>query len=404
MSEPTVTCPKCQSEIPLSKTLAEPLVAAERARFEAEAKALRHKLEHREEELLAELTKKFAEEKKKLIAKAQQDALRESAENLDSLEKELEVEREKVKRANAKELELLRKATELEDAKRDLELQKQRELNEERGKIREAAQKDEAERHRMKDAEREKTISDLMTQIAELQRKEEQGSQQLQGEVQELNLESTLRTTFALDVVEPVPKGQHGGDCMQRVVGPGRGIVGGVLWESKRTKSWSDGWLAKLRDDQRAAKAELAILVTATLPKSIERFGMIDGIWVTDWASAMPLASALRQQLLELARARQATEGQQTKMELVYDYLCGPQFRQRVQGIAEAFITMRADLDTERRLFEKHWSKREKQLERMLKNTAGLYGDLQGIADQGLPEIEELEMKPLALMSDGVAG
>ena len=197
--------------------------------------------------------------------------------------------------------------------------------------------------------EKEQTISSMQKQIEELKRRAEQGSQQLQGEVQELELESLLRAKFPQDTIEPVPKGEHGGDVLQRVKNSSGQLCGTIIWESKRTKSWSDTWLAKLREDQRTAKAEIAVIVSQALPKDIDPFGQMEEVWVTYPKTAMPVAVLLRQALLEVSAARIASEGQQTKMEMVYHYLTGPRFRQRVQAIVEAFSSMQEDLDKEKK-------------------------------------------------------
>ncbi len=172
-------------------------------------------------------------------------------------------------------------------------------------------------------------------------------------------------------------------------------LCGTILWESKRTKNWSDGWLAKLRDDQRTAKAEVAVILSQILPKDVETFAQIDGVWVAHPRVILPLAVALRQMLIEVTLAKKSTEGQQTKMELVYQYLTGPQFRQRVQAMVEAFSSMKDDLEKEKMVIIKQWAKREKQIERVMQSTVGMYGDLQGIAGKTLQEIEGLEMKAL---------
>ncbi|MEK7877914.1 MAG: DUF2130 domain-containing protein, partial [Pseudomonadota bacterium] len=204
-----------------------------------------------------------------------------------------------------------------------------------------------------------------------------------------------LRAKFPFDAIEPVPKGEYGGDVVQRVVGAGGQPCGTILWESKRTKAWSDGWLTKLRDDQRTAKAEIAVIVSQILPKGVETFEMIDGIWVTHPRAVLPVAAVLRQSLMEIAMARQATEGQQTKTEMVYQYLTGPRFRHRVEAIVEAFSTMQEDLDKERKAIMKQWAKREEQIERVMGATVGMYGDLQGIAGKSLQEIDGLELRAL---------
>ena len=189
--------------------------------------------------------------------------------------------------------------------------------------------------------EKDQTITAMQRQIEELKRRAEQGSQQLQGEVQELELEAILTAKFPRDTIQPVAKGEFGGDVLHRVMGPLNQICGTILWESKRTKNWSDGWLPKLREDQRAAKAEIAIIISQVLPKDIDTFGFTGGVWVADPKVALPVAMALRQTLIEVAAARHACEGQQTKMEMVYGYLTGPRFRQRVQAIVEAFSSMK---------------------------------------------------------------
>ena len=207
-----------------------------------------------------------------------------------------------------------------------------------------------------------------------------------------------------MDQIQPVQKGEYGGDVLQRVTSPLGHDCGTILWESKRTKNWSDGWLVELREDQRQAKAELAIIVSQALPKDVETFDLIEGVWVAHPKTALPMAMALRQSLMEVAAARKATEGQQTKMEIVYDYLMGPRFRQRVQAIVEAFSTMQEDLDKERKVITKQWAKREEQIGRVMQATVGMYGDLQGIAGKTLQEIEGLELRALDAPKDDGEG
>jgi hypothetical protein len=228
----------------------------------------------------------------------------------------------------------------------------------------------------------------MQKQIEELKRKAEQGSQQLQGEVLELRLEALLGEKFPHDLIEPVPKGEHGGDILHRVMTPTGVACGTILWESKRTKNWSDGWLPKLREDQRAAKAEVAVIVSAVLPKAVETFDQIDGVWITHPRAILPVALALRQTLIEVNSVRQASVGQQSKMEMMYQYLTGPKFRLRVQAIAEAFTGMAEDLQKEKKVIMKQWAKREEQITRVVEATVGMYGELQGIAGKTLQEVE----------------
>jgi len=235
----------------------------------------------------------------------------------------------------------------------------------------------------------------LQHRLDELKQKAEQGSQQLQGEVQEIELESLLRANFHTDTITPVPKGQFGGDVLQEVFGLQNQKCGTILWESKRTKNWSDSWLAKLRDDQREAKAEIAVLVSQAMPKDLDSFGLIEGIWVIPIRAVVPVASTLRHMLVEIACARHAAEGQNTKMSLVYQYLTGPLFRQRIQTIVEAFSNMGEDLLKEKKAIMKQWAKREQEIERVMQATVSMYGDLQGIAGKTLQEVEGLDLKVL---------
>ena len=193
----------------------------------------------------------------------------------------------------------------------------------------------------------------MQKQIEELKRKAEQGSQQLQGEVQELQLEALLRANFPHDTITPVPKGEFGGDAIQLVTTSFGQACGKILWESKRTRNWSDGWLQKLREDQRMAKADAAIIVSQALPKTIETFGQIDGIWVTSPKCSVALAIAIRHLLIEVTSARKSGEGQQSKMEAMYQYLTGPRFRHRVEAIVEKFGEMQGDLEKERKAMQK---------------------------------------------------
>jgi hypothetical protein len=215
---------------------------------------------------------------------------------------------------------------------------------------------------------------------------------EISSKVLELELETALRAHFPCDTFDPVSKGEFGGDLLQTVVTPLGQKCGALLWETERTKNWSDSWLAKLRSDQRAAGAEFAILVSSTRPKGVETFDCVDGIWVTDFRFVLPLGVALRQALIEITAARQVHEGRETKMELVYRYLTGPKFRHRVEAIVEKFSEMQADLDRERKAMTRLWAKREAQIRGVIESTVGMYGDLQGIAGKATQEIDGLNV------------
>jgi len=423
--EPTILCPNCGSEIKLTESLAAPLVEATRREYEqrlakkdADAAKREEALHLREEELSKksdaieeEVSEKLRVERAKIAAEEAKKAKQVLAIDLEQKDNEIAglqetlAQREtKLAEAQKAQAELIRKQRELDDAKRELDLTVETRVQEGLDAVREQARKEAEEGLKLKVLEKEQTIASMQRQIEDLKRRAEQGSQQLQGEVVELELEALLRTRFPQDSIEPVPKGEHGGDVLQRVVGPAGLACGIILWESKRTKNWSDGWLAKLREDQRAAKAEVAVITSYALPKGVETFELIDGVWVTHPRATLPMAMVLRHSLIEVAMARKATEGQQTKVEMVYQYLTGPRFRQRVQAIVEAFSSMQEDLDKEKKVITKQWAKREEQIERVMQATVGMYGDLQGIAGKTLEEIEGLSLKALeAPTRDGAA-
>ncbi len=324
------------------------------------------------------------------------DQIAQAAQLVSDRDAQLKERDAKLADARKKELELLKERRALEEEKEDLELTVARRLQDERVKIADEARKRADEDGRLKMAEKDKLISDMQKQVEELRRKAEQGSQQMQGEVQELELEAALRSSFPRDRIEPVPKGEHGGDVIHRVLGPSGQICGTILWECKRTKNFSGAWLPKLREDQRAAKAEISVLVSHVLPEEIESFGRTDDVWICGPKIAIALALSLRQTLLEVAAVRDAGVGLETKMEMTYRYLTGPQFRQRVEAIVEAFQTMQDDLSREKAVIMKQWAKRELLIQRALGAAAGMYGDLQGIAGKTLHEIEGLDLRALS--------
>lgn len=421
MPEPTIICPQCKTEIKLTESLAAPLLEATKRDFEQrlaqkDAEAAKRDAALREREaLLAKSQERFEEqvadklklERSKIVAEEARKARLALSNDLDQKSKEIrEIQEilkhkdEKLAEAQKVQADLLRKQRELDDAKRELDLTIEKRVQEGLAATRDQAKKEAEEGLKFKVMEKEQTIASMQKQIEELKRRAEQGSQQLQGEVQELELEAMLISKFPLDQISPVAKGEHGGDVLHRVAGSFGQACGTILWESKRTKNWSDGWLIKLREDQRQAKAEIAIIVSQALPKEVEAFEFIDGVWVTHPKVALPLAVAMRNTLMEVAGARQASEGQQTKMEMVYQYLMGPRFRQRVQAIVEGFSSMKDDLDKERKVIMKQWAKREEQIDRVMMATVGMYGDLQGIAGKTLQEIEGLELQALDAPKD----
>lgn len=334
-------------------------------------------------------------ERQKLIEEGRKKAADDAAEVLKERDEELAEVKGRLEVARHTELDLRKKERELQQKAEDLELTVNRRLGEERDRVRADALKQAADEHQLKDAEKDKKITDLVKQLDEMKRKAEQGSQQTQGEVLELAMEGLLREAFPTDRIEEVPKGVRGGDLIQRVMTP-RGLdCGTIIWEAKRAKKWQGDWLPKLRQDQREAKAELSVLVSDTLPDGITYFDFLEEVYVCTGACVRQVAGLLREGLIEASRARRALEGQQGKMEQVYNYLASPAFRNRVNGMLEPIVRMQVDLAAEKRAIQTHWARREKQIDQAILGAGGMYGDFQGIIGGSLPELEIMSISQL---------
>jgi len=368
-SEQAITCPSCGKKIPLTRAL--------RAEIEASVK----------EDYERQLTEEVERARKQAVRDAEKKAAKEMA----TLKDEIDAQSRDLEKARQTELAMRKRERELERQQQELELTVARKLDDERTRIVAETQTRLAEQQRLKDAEKERQLADMRRQIEDLKRKAEQGSQQLQGEAGEEELETLLRAAFPCDDITPVAQGIRGADLHQGVLDPRGARCGAILWECKNAKNWSDGWIAKLKDDQRTLHADVAILVTTSLPKGCTRFTVIDGVVVTDFTCAAAVAGLVRTNLLHLAQTRTALVNKDQKLELLYKYLSGIEFRQRVEAIVEAFERMRQDLDQERRAAERQWAKRIKQIESVTFNISGMYGDLQGLVP-ALPSIARLEL------------
>ena len=440
-----ITCPKCNEPIELTEALAAPMLATARADYT-------NKLQQKQEELAQQQA--AAEQAKADTEKVRQDLAREKTaleqqrrEDAQNLQAEIErktaeavqtklvterkliadnerrlaeqrvaeekAEQERLAKESADHIErLTRKLTEaqndaaevrklkreIEEREREMPLQIEEAVSGRLETIRADAQTQAEEKLSLQLRDKEQANADLRKQIEELQRKAQQGSQQAQGETLEIMLEEQLRRKFPFDLIEPVAKGESGADVLQIVRDESGRECGRILWESKRTKAWSHGWLGKLRTDQRREHADLAVLISQAMPPDVQHFSEVDGVWVSSLTCTVPVASALRASLLQLGSFRRASEGQQTKSELVYAYLTGPRFRARIQAIAERWQEMQDDLNAEKKSTLKRWAKREAQLHQLVESTTGMYGDLQGIAGRDVVEIQALE-EPLMLES-----
>jgi hypothetical protein len=369
VAEQSISCPSCGKKIPLTRAL--------RADIEASLKE--------------EYDRRIEDECARAEHDAAKRAERRLAQELGSLKEQVKEQAKALDDAHRLELALRKRERELERKQAELDVTLARQLDEEREKIVADAQQRLMDAHRLKEAEKERQLAEMRRQIEDLKRKAEQGSQQLQGEAGEEELESILRGSFPSDDISGIGQGVRGADVHHVVVDARGARAGAILWECKNTRHWSNDWVAKLKQDQRALHADVAVLVSACLPKGCSRFSMIDGVLVSDLACAASLAAVLRGHLLQLAQARHAAINKEEKLELLYRYLSGIEFHQRVEAVVEAFTAMRKDLEQERRAAERQWARRAKQIDAVTFNVSGMYGDLQGLMP-ALPSIPLLEL------------
>lgn len=409
-----ITCPKCQHHFPLDQGITRQTIeryetefveafAAERKTME---EALGKEAERKATKLFSEQMAKLQEqlsdsrkaerEAKDQIVQAQNaakaKALEEFAQEKASLAKELAEKDDKLRAFREQELDLRQQKKALEEQQANLQLDLQRKLDEERQKLTEQIAQKEGERFSMIEAEYKKKIEDAQRANEDLRRKLEQGSQQLQGEVLELELEQALASSFVHDQIDEVKKGVRGADVIQTVRTPIGQACGKIVWEAKRAENWSDKWLQKLKDDQLEAKADIAVLVTTAMPKGIaEPFVRIGDVWVVAPHVMRPVAETLRVILLEAHKLKLINTGRNEKMESLYNYPASSQFAQKVRTMLEAFQNMRSDLDSEKRAMLRIWAKREMQIERVTSSMVTVVGELQAIAQDSLPQLDVIE-------------
>jgi hypothetical protein len=433
MPEQTIICPNCGKRIPVSKALFPQIEAELRETFEAEA-------EKRDKEAQAAFEKKLAAETSRLEKQVRKEAEQAASAEVSKIQKELAESQKREKATQASFEQRLtqeksrlekqaRKTVEDENSAKMMGLQKQlrekdkqvaeaqkqkadvqksqnqvaarekaidtevaRKVEKASRKVEEETAKRVEEEHRTYELELEKKLSDAKRLATESKRKLEQGSQQTQGEVVERDLEKNLKKAFPDDKIKPIAKGKAGADILQKVYTSSGQYCGTIIWESKNTHNWSKAWLVKLRGDQRREKAELAVLVSTALPKDVSHFAQVDGIWITEFSLVVGVATALRTNLMQVAVLKQSSTGKHEKMELLYEYVSSTEFRHRIEAIVEAFRSMQDDLAKERETMERQWAKRGKQIQLVVQNVSGMYGDMQATAGQSLPKIRRLEL------------
>lgn len=409
-NEQKIKCPKCGESISIDDVLTHQIEEKIKKDFEATQKIKEEELIQKARELKKQadeianskkdidllvadkVADKVESEKSKLFNEARAQVEKEKSAEKSFLEEQIKNKDEKLAQATKNEVELRKEKIKLQEDKQNFELEKMRQLEEEKKKITEEATKKATEEAQYIIAQLKKQLTDATKAKDDLARKLEQGSQQTQGEVLELELEELLKVEFPRDEIVPVPKGRNGADIIQKVCNSSGRFCGQIAWESKKTKAWSESWIQKLKDDQRAAKADLAAIVSIALPENVKGFVFRDGVFICDVKFAVNLASLLRYDLIKVAEANMALMGKDEKRDVVYAYVNSIEFKQRIQVIAEAFTEMNNDIEKEKRAYQAIWAKREKQVQRVLDNTFGIYGDLKGLTGGTIQEIKILEL------------
>jgi hypothetical protein len=390
----SIKCPECHAEIPLTEVISHQIEEQLTAQLARELSAREREFAAAAAEREEELRREFAETQAMREAQLQKRAEEKVAIELADLGTRVEEQEAQIRLARERELELLQQKRELDQEKEKLDLELARRLDEERQKIAFEVRQSAAEEHQLELRKKELQVEQMQRQIKELQESAEQTRAGLIGEAQEREIEDVLREKFRSDRIEPVKSGVRGADVLQSVYSPRGECCGKILWESKRARNWSNGWISKLKEDQAVAGADAAVLVCSALPNEVRHMELVDGVWVVGFAYAAAMASALRQGLIGIAQAKSIDANRNDGLHELYDYLTSNDFNRRVRTMVEAFIGMKSDLDSERRSMERIWTKRAKHLDALALNTAGMYGELEALIGTGLPPIDTLELPP----------
>jgi len=349
-------------------------------------------IEHEKQKQDLIVSQKLNEEKEKIFKEAEMRAENQFSVKLDYLEQQIREKDTQLRLAQKMELDIRKQKKQLEENQESLELEIERRLDEEVKKVRKNIEQQLLKEYQMKDSKMEIYIKTLKREIEELKLRAEQVPSQLVGKALEEGLEFELKNRFILDRIVPVLNGIQGADVIQYVHNEMNQECGKIIWETKNTKSWSNGWIDKLKQDQRESKADIAILLSKTIPNDVDSFKYIDGVWVTTHDTFISLATALRISLIEVHKIKVSMIGQDKKSQIIYEYLCGNEFRQKIEAITETIISMRGNLEREKRAMNKIWSERQKHLDYIDKNTSTMYGDIKGIIGASLLEVNDLQL------------
>jgi hypothetical protein len=371
----TISCPHCKKKFELSEALV----------HELEETLLQKEREKQRKDII--------QMKNEIEEQTRKKALSEFQSRIDTMTKEKEEER-------IRNMKLIKQLEQLNDEMRNLrrkdeerDLQMKKEMLQKESEIKDEIKRKSNEEYRLKEIENEKKLQDALRVNEELRRKLEQGSQQLQGEVQELDLENVLKRTFPNDTIEPIGKGVLGADIRHIVRSPMGIDCGRILWESKRTKQWSDGWISKLKQDLLSDKSHIPAIISEILPEEAKSgIGFKEGVWIANPKFILPLALLLRSRLLDVAKQKKISENRDSKSEMLYGYVTSVDFQHQMESMIETYLSMNDQIQTERRAYERMWKQREQSIQKLITSVSGVYGSLQGVLGSALPTIKGLDL------------
>jgi hypothetical protein len=411
MPDQTIKCPNCGTQIELTEALTGQIEQSIRAQYEAEAnqkekdlqarlqeiKQRQKELDVRQQAIEDQVAERVRAERKKIAEQEKAKILSEQAEQRQALQDEITEKNQKLKEFQQQEIELRKQQRKLQEEKEAFELEAARKLDGQRKQIAEEAGKKAADEQMLKLKEKDQLIESLRQQAQDWQRRAEVGSQEAQGEALEGQLQEVLEQAFPYDQFAEIKKGARGADILQIVRNSSGTECGKILWESKNTKDFQRGWIAKLKKDQQDSASDVAVIMSMAIPKEIDRFGMFEDIWVTDYKSAIGLCVALRQGLIKAQRERIVTAGRESVKDVIYNYITSNEFAMHVRAVANSYEAMKSDLDSEKRAMLRIWNKREKQITAVLDNVTQMYGSIEGLVGQkALPTIETLSLEAIA--------
>lgn len=385
MNPITITCPKCKEIVSIDEALSHQLEDNIRKQVEEEQEEELKKVREQTEEETKRKYWKIAQEKAEEKLKIQ------TQESEKILKQELDKKDEELKQAREGELKLRKEKQAMEEEKEKWELEKQRQLDEEREKIKQKTAESMLEEHRMRDLEKNKQMEDMRKKIDELQMKVNLTSQQLQGEVLELELEELLKREFPLDDILPVGKGVKGADVVQLIHDQSGAECGKIIWESKRTKNWEEGWIIKLKEDMRNEKADMAIIVSTALPQGMKNFALREGVYVTSFECITSVAGVIRMHLIKLHSTKLMSVGKNERIESLYNYITSSEFAQKIDAMLETYTSMLGTLEKERTAMLKIWAQREKEIKVLKDSTVMIHGSLTGLIGDKMGEVKSLE-------------